>query len=641
MGEVIHLRDEPDEAFDAAQAFHAADEVARLDEQNGWEPSPDQDVALTTLLSAFEKPGVYVFTGAAGSGKTTVIKALLRRLTPAWDIEMLAPTWRAANRLREVTMRATSSIHRAIYGAPVQKRLCPCGEWVQSLTRAASVEVEVEGVRVKLPRYVCSVCQAVHEDSTRFPQRLDFDLKTEGGEAPGAFRLVVVDEAGMVSAKISRDLQRVFCDGRTRVLYVGDANQLKPVQEDKADTDGAVDLLHPTAALHRVHRQAGGSPALSLAHTLKVTPEMSTVLWPYPKHLPGVRVETRVPLDAPARWAASLRHEYASLALISYSNRTRATLNHLVRTYTGAVAHAHAGNANVIPGDRLLARGNGYGVYNGELFAVVDWDRVPNGTSLLNERGRMERRNPYYEHDRVLEAGVGVYDVGLSLVGNQTQYVESIMVCPLDSLGLPLLESDLIRAGMDATTARQRCREVARAWREEYEHGIEERGREWEARSADAQEKRIAGEQFMLAMARGNVGLARKALLRLEKAGGLGTQAWRVEVEGKIARGEALNYSVVLHGFATPYDAAIDCSNALEYCMHVYGALDPARVVVCDFGEALTCHSMQGDQAENVGVVFDSAFWGSWRHSREDALRFAYTAITRTTQQLALFGIAR
>ncbi len=641
----VEAEDQAREAvFDPEVAFLPAEEIARLDAEAGWVASEDQRTGLDTLVSVFSVPGVYVLTGAAGSGKTTLVKALLRRLSKAWDILLLAPTWRAANRLRQVTERPTMTIHRAVYGKPVEERQCAkCQEWSEDLTEPQDVEVEVTDpdappVKVKLPRYLCPSCKEAHVDATRFPERLTFVLKESGGGEEGEpplYRLVLIDEWSMVSQKVARDIVAAFPGAR--ILCVGDANQLPPVEEE-VQIDGAApgpiigDLLNPTVALHKVHRQAEGNPVLGLAHQLKVTPEMSKVEWPFPRSLRGVHIETKVPLDVPARWAASLRHQNEDLALIALSNKTRAQLNNLVRHYTGALAFAQYHNATVIPGDRLLARGNGDGVYNGEIWTVCSIAAVEPGTCMLNEQGRAYRRYPSYEHDRALEEGVAVLRVEIAMVGGESVRLNRYIVAPRDGLGRPMLESDLILAGVDPGKARARCNTILRTWKAEYNKAVDDHQKEFETRQANALDKRICVAK--LVAANGNRSVVARAFQMLGKAG----------VDSNFIAAFRDRESFVESDFEpiwNVYDVAAECSDAQMYCERVYGALRAKEACQFDFGECLTAHAMQGSAAKHVGVVFDSAFWGMWRNDRKAALQWAYTSLTRTTDHLALFGIAR
>lgn len=639
------LLPEAEEEEPAAPLFLDAATIQRLDEEAGWRPSPDQEGALSTLLEALAQEGVYTFSGSAGSGKTTCCLALLRRLSASWDLLLLAPTWRAANRLAVVTGRETRSIHSAIYGKPTTERLCPCGAWSADLMEPTPVEVEVEEVRVKLPRYLCPSCATAHEDATRFPERLEFALREEGGggeATPKPYRLVLVDEAGMVGKRVGADLERALLGSGTRVLAVGDPCQLGPVAGDGEDGGAWVDLTHPTAALTRVHRQAEGSPILQLAEPLKVFPPGNAPPeWPFPRRAPGVLIRSRVPLEEPAQWAARLRCEGRSVALIALSNKTRAALNALVREYTGAAAWSRQTGQPFLPGDRFLARVNSGEVRNGELWVVASWERVPEESAMLGGRGRFPRKKPNYEHDRILEGGVGVFRVSLALVGSEGRRVDGIAVAPLDGRGWPLLESGLIRGGEEPGRARDRMRRIAHAWASEYAHGIEEYQGEFERAQGEAQDRVIASARFRKAAEEKSKSGMLAELRRLWRGGGPEARERSVVIAGRVERGEAIDVEETLRVFQTPRDVALECPNVQTYCERVYGALDPERVIVLDEGEALTCHAMQGDQAEHVGIAFDGAFWGMWRNDRETGMKWGYTAETRCERELALFSIAK
>jgi energy-coupling factor transporter ATP-binding protein EcfA2 len=651
------------------------EDAARVaDVSEGWTPSEDQRTALATLLGAFRLAGVYTLTGSAGSGKTTLMKAILRRLDPAqWEVKLLAPTWRAAGRLREAVGRQfnTSSIHRAVYGTPVTKRRCECQAWTETLMEPQEVayDVDPEGkltlaeqdgrpvVREKmggtapraasprafLPRYVCGECGSVFEDATSFPQQLVFELRNDGGEgADRPFLLVVVDEASMVPPKVALDVHRAFGGDRTRILYVGDANQL-PYIVDPSDPQDAViqanreilpNLQQPTAALHKIHRQAEGNPVLALAHTLRVEPEMSTVRYPFPFRLPGIHVAAKVSVETVADWAAPARREGRDIALIAKANKTRAEVNRAVRTRTGAFALG-CGGFNVIPGDRLLARGNGGGVFNGEVWVVSSVTRV---TSVVNDAGRAPVRHPHYEHDRILGGGVVVLSVDAALAGDYGRRASVVLVCPAFE-DRPSLESDLILMGAPPDQARQRMRETARAWKDEYGHWVEALEPEWLESRKRAEQRRVACANWDDARTRGEL---RHALHRVDRVSP--NPAVLAQVDAQITQGRfdrQENRAGVLDAlYSDERDVAIDCESTLAYAIQVYGAVNYSDVAVFDFGECLTGHAMQGSQAETVGVIFDRAFWAAWSKERREALQWAYTAVTRTTRDLALFSLA-
>ena len=56
-----------------------------------------------------------------------------------------------------------------------------------------------------------------------------------------------------------------------------------------------------------------------------------------------------------------------------------------------------------------------------------------------------------------------------------------------------------------------------------------------------------------------------------------------------------------------------------------------------DYGYALTTHTSQGSQWAHVGLILDGGFWGLQARSRDESDRLLYTAVTRTTDKLAMF----
>ena len=59
--------------------------------------------------------GVTVITGGPGTGKTTIIKAILYiNRANEYSTQMLAPTGRAAKRIEETTEQSAMTIHRCL-----------------------------------------------------------------------------------------------------------------------------------------------------------------------------------------------------------------------------------------------------------------------------------------------------------------------------------------------------------------------------------------------------------------------------------------------------------------------------------------------------------------------------------------------
>ena len=161
----------------------------------GFEPTDGQATVLrhlsAFLLSEKEHPA-YVLRGYAGTGKTTLVRALVKTL-PALEMSyvLLAPTGRAAKVLGSYTHKNASTIHRKIY-------------------------------------------QAV-----AYP---DGSFRMARAENKSKNTLFIVDEASMIGEQrelggkslLDDLLEYVFSGERCRLLLIGDTAQLPPVESSES-----------------------------------------------------------------------------------------------------------------------------------------------------------------------------------------------------------------------------------------------------------------------------------------------------------------------------------------------------------------------------------------------------------------------
>ena len=187
--------------------------------------SPDQDSAVAGILNTLLHPGsgdhsLAVLTGSAGTGKTTVIKEIIRVLEdthPCTKVELAASTHRAAKVLSDIVNMPVATGHnifklRPTIGAGGKESLKSTG--------------------------VCAVPMGA---------------------------IVIIDEASMIGNKFLAAIVDTIKLLRLNVLFVGDPFQLPPPGDTCSLFDGSL----PTYTLTQVHRQAGGNPILEKANEFR------------------------------------------------------------------------------------------------------------------------------------------------------------------------------------------------------------------------------------------------------------------------------------------------------------------------------------------------------------------------------------
>ena len=195
--------------------------IDEITEKNGIELDPLQREAVLTAAST----GVLVITGGPGTGKTTTINTIIRMFAEEGKTILLgAPTGRAAKRMSEATGWPASTIHRLLeyQGRP---------------------DEEEEG-----------------EDQVRGHFERDENNPLECD-------VVIIDEMSMVDIFLMNALLKAIHRG-TRLILVGDANQLPSVGAGNVLRDIIASGVIRTIQLHHIFRQAAASDIVVNAHKI-------------------------------------------------------------------------------------------------------------------------------------------------------------------------------------------------------------------------------------------------------------------------------------------------------------------------------------------------------------------------------------
>lgn len=164
--------------------------------------------------------GIVVITGGPGTGKTTTINTIIRYFErKGMDIMLAAPTGRAAKRMTEATGHEAQTIHRML---------------------------ELSGILSD------EISNASFERNETNPLETD---------------VVIIDEMSMVDIFLMNSLLKAIADG-TRLILVGDANQLPSVGPGNVLKDIIVSGCFNTVRLAKIFRQEEAGDIVVNAHKI-------------------------------------------------------------------------------------------------------------------------------------------------------------------------------------------------------------------------------------------------------------------------------------------------------------------------------------------------------------------------------------
>ena len=193
--------------------------IARIEKETGTVLDEMQKNAVIEAANH----GVFILTGGPGTGKTTTINALIRFFeSEGAQLRLAAPTGRAAKRMTETTEYEAQTIHRLL---------------------------ELNGVP---------------EDENHERHAVQFERNAEN---PLEADVIIIDEMSMVDIFLMHSLLCAVTAG-TRLILVGDENQLPSVGPGNVLRDLIRSSCFPVVELTKIFRQASESDIVVNAHKI-------------------------------------------------------------------------------------------------------------------------------------------------------------------------------------------------------------------------------------------------------------------------------------------------------------------------------------------------------------------------------------
>lgn len=291
----------------------------------------DQIEAVQTALNS----GVFVLSGAAGTGKTTAIKKIIEGFMST-DVALCAPTGKAARRIEELCGHRASTIHVLLGAKPYGKGFA-------------------------------------------------FD-KNSSSQLP--YRLIVCDEASMISVELMAALLEAVAEG-TRLILIGDPYQLPSVGPGSVLGDLIESGIVPALELKTIKRQ---NPGMIVENCRKirdgfdieiepenVLPEQRDFTFIHAHSVSDVQSEILMMLAAYSKTVQDpLTDIQVITALREKSDLSVKGLNDVIRSYHHLTRQSgYRGNdfnRPFLKGDKVIQRKNDYklGVMNGDIGVITE-----------------------------------------------------------------------------------------------------------------------------------------------------------------------------------------------------------------------------------------------------------------------------
>jgi len=338
----------------------AESEILEFEKANKIELHDGQKKAVMSAV----KDGVVIITGGPGTGKTTIIKAIIKIFNARRNKCLLfAPTGRAAKRLEEQTKESASTIHRGLENT--------FKGTMRSFTRNENNPLEAD--------------------------------------------VIIVDEVSMVDSFLASSLFRAIKPG-TRLILVGDKDQLPSVGAGNVLADLISSGEVVVNELSRIYRQSEDSMIIENAHLInkQEMPDLSkkssdffysSKSDPYEVQNEIISmVETRIPSFMSGITSEDIQVITPMKAGLAGSIALNEKLQERINPPAVNKIEIEVGKRKFRVGDKVMQTANNYdqewmkdegkmvsfgqGVFNGDMGYILDINKISNEVTVLFDDGR-------------------------------------------------------------------------------------------------------------------------------------------------------------------------------------------------------------------------------------------------------------